>query len=222
MTTSVVARTHPSRSGATGAVWYSIGQFAFIATRLVAIIAAAEVMRSLTAENFDAIVPLLLILLGILVVVQFVNRRIFRRAWAEVPGAFGWRSVERGDRLEPLAPARVDIAWLTVRTGAWIGGGIWLANLDGVSATMRVAAVAGFGAWELGAGVAFAVTSWSRGREQAHWIYRFQLFTLIEGIGWVVIGAIAASTAGLLVIWTGLIALLSFCIFAAIGSRART
>lgn len=178
---------HPVRSGPRGTAWYVAGHLTIICSNVLTVALLAVVM--LTSGNLT---QLAFGVLGVMAAVALVRPRIFRAAWSEVPGAFGYRSTTRGDVFERRHLVGADYAWKAVHAAVMIAGAVLLVHLDQVEPAVRAFTVGGFGGLGLGIFTALAiggllVEPWEQ------WVDRLRIAPVLTFAAWV---AIATTQAG--------------------------
>jgi hypothetical protein len=139
--------------------------------RVVAILSTAQIMRSP-----DSLLWVCVTFMVVLIAVQVVRRRACHAASAEV----------RVDRPHTTRPTRLDIGWVTLGSVVFITGGLGLTTIAGVDPATRALTIAAVGGWAVGGWVVLAATG--TGRSQDHWVRRYSLPTLVDGISWTIIG----------------------------------
>ncbi|MGB3676802.1 MAG: hypothetical protein WA988_20425 [Candidatus Nanopelagicales bacterium] len=184
--------SHPFHAGIAAASWYTAGQLIYIALRVLIIVSIGQVMRWTDPDDAVAFWLLLIGGMAAIFLVGKLAKRALRTAWSEVPGAFGWRYLSRGDDLEASPTSLIDLGWVVAGATVWALGGAYLVTMQDVDLTLRAVVVAGFGAWIVGSAVAFIVVDW-RKSQGVQGIVRTYSPVLVDGAAWVAAGTVAAA-----------------------------
>lgn len=176
---------HPTQDR-TGRRWYATG----LALRLVGeavAVAAVAVVLAWPGYLFSWITAGAA---GVVLALPWVRGRAFFAAWAEVPGAFGTRTVKDGSPSDPRTPLLdyvADIATVAVM----IAGGAWIAWGGHVPVDRAAAGLAAFA----GGGVVWVLLGLVYDRFVRNFVWHrvYGLRAAITAVGWLAWGAFAAS-----------------------------